>query len=221
MTLGPFAEVSKPGRVQSSRRTRASASLKVGSGFGIPSRGPGRRWLAGVELVCPKCDEREQAEQGGRCACDGRVGPLALGLDTEMTTDLGKGHLDGPATDEPPEYVDWIGFEIGAQECLRPQFAGDIANQYIADWHEVSGMMPQGGARHDLYSPFAPSIPAGHLHTSPARLRIGQAFGQTGLARSDDARPSDRAWSAPSRRIKQTCIQAQTGDHANPASHRI
>ncbi len=33
-SLGPFAEMSKPGRVHSSRRTRASASLKVGSGFG-------------------------------------------------------------------------------------------------------------------------------------------------------------------------------------------
>jgi hypothetical protein len=70
------------------------------------------------------------------------MGPLALGLDTKVTTDLGKGHLDGPATDKPAEYVDWIGLEIGAQEGLRPQFAGDIADQYITDGHEASGMMP-------------------------------------------------------------------------------
>jgi hypothetical protein len=34
MSLGPFAEMSKPGRVQSPQRTMARASLKVGSGFG-------------------------------------------------------------------------------------------------------------------------------------------------------------------------------------------
>jgi hypothetical protein len=67
--------------------------------------------------VCPKYDEREQAEQGGRCARDGWVGPLALGLDTEMTTDLGKGHLDGRATDKATEDVDWLGFAIGAQDA--------------------------------------------------------------------------------------------------------
>ncbi len=82
-------------------------------------------------------------------------------------------------------------------------------------------MMPQGGARHNLDGSLAPSIPAGHLDASPARLRIGQAFGQTGLARSDDARPPDRAWSALSRRIKQARVQAEAGDHADPAAHRI
>ena len=47
-------------------------------------------------------------------------------------------------------------------------------------------MMPQGRAGHDFDNPFAPSIPAVHLDASPTGLRIGQAFGQAGLTRSDD-----------------------------------
>ena len=67
---------------------------------------------------------------------------MALGLDPKVPTNLGKGHLDGPATDEPAEYVDWIGLEIGAQECLRPQLPSEIADKYITDWNKASGMMP-------------------------------------------------------------------------------
>ncbi len=121
----------------------------------------------------PECHEREQAEQSWRCACDGWIGPLALTFDAQVAPNFGKRHLNRPAPDKPTEDIDWIGFDIGAQECLRPEFASKIADQDIADRHKAPGMMPQSSARDDLDNPLAPSIPAGYLDASPAGLRIG------------------------------------------------
>ena len=90
MVSGPFAEVSKPGLVQSSRRTRAIASLKLGSGLAYQAAAAGHHWLFGVELMRPECHEREQAEQSWRCACDGWIGPLALTFDAQVAPNFGK-----------------------------------------------------------------------------------------------------------------------------------
>lgn len=71
----------------------------------------------------PHRDEREQAKRGGRCSGNRRIRPLALGLDAGVAPDFGEGDLNGPTTDKLAEDVDWIGFEIGTEECLRPQFS--------------------------------------------------------------------------------------------------
>ncbi len=52
-------------------------------------------------LMRPERDEGEQAEQGRGGAGDGLIGPLALGLDAEVATDLGEGDLGAPAANEP------------------------------------------------------------------------------------------------------------------------
>ena len=64
-------------------------------------------------------DEREQPEQAWRCAGDGEVGPLALGLDTEMRPGLLKGHLHLPAPDEPTQDLFGRPIRISAQQALR------------------------------------------------------------------------------------------------------
>ena len=85
---------------------------------------------------------------------------MPLGLDTEVTADFGEGDFDGPAADEPAKNVERICIEIRAQKSLWLEFTGDIANQHIADRHEAAGMVPDGGAGHDLQQPFAAAVPA-------------------------------------------------------------
>jgi hypothetical protein len=82
-------------------------------------------------------------------------------------------------------------------------------------------VVPQGGAGDDLDQAFATPVPAAHLQAAPARLGIGEAFGQVGLPFADDARPADGARPAPGRRIEQACIQAQARDHAYAPANRI
>ena len=81
-------------------------------------------------------------------------------------------------------------------------------------------MMPQRSAGKDFYCSFASAIAAGHLDAPPPGLRISQAFGQTGLAGSNDARPPDRPRPASGWRVEQASIQTQPGDHADPTAHR-
>src|SRR4051812_4125823 len=50
---------------------------------------------ASDEVVSPEGDEGEQRQQDRRGAGDGRVGPLALGLDAEVAPDLFERDLDG------------------------------------------------------------------------------------------------------------------------------
>jgi hypothetical protein len=64
---------------------------------------------------------------------DRDVGPLALGLDTEMGTAFLERDLELPARDEPPEDIDRSGVEIGAAEGLPRGLAARIADQQPAD----------------------------------------------------------------------------------------
>ncbi len=86
---------------------------------------------------------------------------------------------------------------------------------------EASGVMPQGSGGHDLQSPFAPPVAARYVDAPPACFGICQAVGQVSLTRADDARPSDRARSAPHWWIEQARVQTQAGDHADPAAHCV
>src|SRR5690349_4536233 len=60
-------------------------------------------------LMRPERDEGEQAEQGGGGAGDGLIGPLALGLDAEVATDLGEGDFGAPAASKPAQDIKRIG----------------------------------------------------------------------------------------------------------------
>ena len=101
-SLGPFAEMSEPGRAHVSRRTRASVSLNVGAALDT-SRQLDKSCLTETQFTRPQRAKREQAKQGRRDPSYGRIGPLPLGLDAEMAADLGKRHLDGSAAKEPTQ----------------------------------------------------------------------------------------------------------------------
>src|SRR5690242_21824773 len=111
-------------------------------------------------LLSPKGEKGEQAEQGGGGSRDGLIGPLALGLDAEMATDLGEGDLGAPAASKPAQDIERIGGEIGAQEGLRAELALAVAHQHVADRDVVAGMRPDGGAADDLDRALGAAIPA-------------------------------------------------------------
>src|ERR1044071_883282 len=155
----------------------------------------------------PEGDEREQAEQGGGGAGDGLIGPLALGLDAEMATDLGEGDLGAPAASKPAQNIEWICGEIGAQEGLRAELILAVAHQHVADWDVVAGMRPDGGAADDLDLALCAAIPACNLHAAPAYVVARQLLRQVRQAATEDARPADPR-PVLGRRFEQAGIQA-------------
>src|SRR4029450_12448303 len=58
---------------------------------------------AAVEASRQQSDYREQAEQAGRGAQDGQVGPLPLGLDAQVVAHLAEGDFELPSLDEPAD----------------------------------------------------------------------------------------------------------------------
>ena len=68
--------------------------LAVPSGSGDPETG------MTVEAVGQQDHDGEQAEQAGRGAGDGQIGPLPLGFDTKVVADLSEGDLQLPALRE-------------------------------------------------------------------------------------------------------------------------
>src|SRR3954471_7837497 len=171
-------------------------------------------------LMSPERDEGEQAEQGGGGAGDSLIGPLALGFDAEVATDLGEGDLDAPAADEPAQDIERIGGEIGAQECLRAELILAVAHQHVADWDVVAGMRPDGGAADDLDLALCAAISACDLQAVPVCVASRQLLRQVRQAAPDDARTADPR-PALGRRLEQTGVQAQPGDDTKPVPDSI
>ena len=96
-------------------------------------------------LMSPERDEGEQAEQGGGGAGDGLIGPLALGFDAEVATDLGEGDLHAPAANEPAQDIEWICREIGAQKGLWAELILAVAHQHRA----LSSQAARGAHHYD------------------------------------------------------------------------
>src|SRR5215208_220788 len=133
-------------------------------------------------LMSPERDEGEQAEQGGGGAGDGLIGPLALGFDAEMATDLGEGDLGAPAANKPAQDVERIGREVGAQKRLRAELILAVAHQHVADRDVMAGMRPDGGAGDDLDLALCAAIPACNLH-AVALLQRSPAWAASGRVR--------------------------------------
>src|SRR4051794_41819078 len=94
-------------------------------------------------LMRPERDEGEQAEQGGGGASDSLIGPLALGLDAEMATDLGEGDLGAPAASKPAQDIERIGGGIGAQESPPAGRTLARAHPHRADRDATAGAPPE------------------------------------------------------------------------------
>src|SRR5690349_14664323 len=167
-------------------------------------------------LMSPERDEGEQAEQGGGGAGDGLIGPLALGLDAEVATDLGEGDFGAPAASKPAQDIERIGRGIGAQEGLRAELILAVAHQHVADWDVVAGMRPDGGAADDLDLALGATIPACDLQAVPACVTARQLLRQARQAATEDARPADPRPVLGRWRLKQAGVQAQASDNAEP-----
>ncbi len=94
-----------------------------------------------------------------------------------MASDLGKRDFSRPAANEPAEDIERVCVEISAQECLRLEFSGDVADQHVTEGHHSAGMMPDGGGGDDVDQTLAPAIPACYLEALPACFRVGEACG--------------------------------------------
>ncbi len=106
--------------VHSARRTRANASLNVGSGFErqLAARG------ADAALAHRSCAHRVTRENS----------PSSAGV----VLRFGQGGLDRPAPDEPAQDVDRVRVKPGAQGRLGAKLAFDIADQHVADRHKAA-----------------------------------------------------------------------------------
>src|SRR3954471_4044976 len=160
-------------------------------------------------LMSPERDEGEQAEQGGGGASDSLIGPLALGLDAEVATDLGEGDLDAPAANEPAQDIERIGGKIGAQEGLRAELILAVAHQHVADRDVVAGMRPDSGAADDLDLALCAAIPACDPQAVPACVAARQLLRQVRQAATEDARTADPRPVLGRRRLEQAGVQAQ------------
>src|SRR3954463_13622123 len=83
-----------------------------------------------AEVVGQQGHDGEQAEQAGRGAGDGLVGPLPLGLDTEVVADLSERDLQLPALREPAEDLQRLSRRVGAEQGLRVEPPTGVAQQH-------------------------------------------------------------------------------------------
>ena len=146
---------------------------------------------------------------------------MSLSFNSQMASDLGKRDFSRPAANEPAEDIERVCVEISAQECLRLEFSGDVADQHVTDGHHAAGMMPDGGGGDDVDQALAPAIPACYLEALPACFRVGEARGQSGLTASDDSGTSDGARATSRRWVEEPRVETQAGDHADPPPHRV
>src|SRR5215471_13129241 len=164
----------------------------------------------------PQRDDGEQGEESRGGAQDGFVGPLTLGLDTEVSADLRKSYLDLPAADEPGKNVMGMRIEIGRQECLRVEFATRIADQKPAyrNWLNAAAI-PQRGAACDLVDAIGPAVPQADLVALPDDFAIledgGKLFVGLAFDRPAAALPFALSWWE----MEQVGIETQAGDDAD------
>ena len=71
-----------------------------------------------AEAVGQQGHDGEQAEQAGRGAGDGQIGPLPLGFDTKVVADLSERDLQLPSLREPAEDLQRLLRGVGAEGCV-------------------------------------------------------------------------------------------------------
>jgi len=152
--------------------------LRLG-GPGGDTRGQGVR----VQALGHERDEAEEAQEAGRGAGDGAIGPLALRFEAEVGAHLLERHLNVPAADVPSH--DLRGGHVlgGTEEGERADAALRAAHQDPAEGQGVqAGAVPEGRARGQLHL-FVPAAVPGDGRRGPHGRGGGHAGGEAGLAR--------------------------------------
>ena len=167
-------------------------------------------------------DEGEQAQKNGAGASDGQVGPLPLGLETDVSADLLESHFDLPALDEPGQNLIgsllWIGAE--QREGIKAGQRVTDENPANGEWLEPS-VVPDGGPGNVLHGTSHGAIPVSDGQLGPQGFLRLEAFLQLGQAFSDKAGTTGPFGSAGRWRIEQTGIGAESGDTSDRAAERL
>jgi hypothetical protein len=165
--------------------------------------------------VRPQGDDGEQGEECGGGAKNRFVGPLALGLDAEMSAGFFERDLDLPAAHEPSEDIARTGVKIGCQERLRFEVAFGIADEEPTDRHRRhAAAIPQRSAAGDLDEAIGSAVPETDAVALPGDFGIVEDGGELFQALAFDRRPA-AAFALLRREIEQVGIEAQAGDETD------
>ena len=85
---------------------------------------------------------------------------MTLGLDTQMSADFLKRHLDLPAPEEPLQNVAGFLVELGAEQSASFELALGIPHQNPTDRHwRQARVIPDSGSRSQFYETRTLTIP--------------------------------------------------------------
>ncbi len=143
----------------------------------------------------------------------------ALGLDAEVAAVLDKRHLDRPAADKQAQHVQRIGGLVRAEESLRLELAGRVADEHLSDRHLLAVVIPERRAGDDVELAFALPILARDREALPLCFGVGQALELCQLARAGHARASLGAGQVWRGRFEQAGVEPQPGDYGHMPEH--
>ncbi len=132
-----------------------------------------------------------KAEEHGRCAVNGKVGPLALRFDPQVSSALLESRFQAPAFHKAA--YDLLGglCLVGGKQRFGWPFSLRITGKHPADGQRVTAStIPQRGPGADLQGAFSLPIPIqGEL--LPRRLRIDQDHVERGETLANHPRTTD------------------------------
>jgi hypothetical protein len=196
----------------------------------IPSTSAYSQPVVRLESLGHPRHNREEREQRGRCTRNGTLGPLALGLHTEVGSDLFKGDLHLPALDKPAQNGLRCGLRIGTQKGLGLELAFGITYQDPVDGHgRFTRVVPRRGPGTDLDRTLHATVPVRQrvLGSAATCANVGRRWPfLRGRPIGWDWRAGGGVYSAASRRKRVTMVTclgrpANRSSAAKPASATI
>src|SRR5947209_6143355 len=184
-------------------------------GFAIPSRLSNRKRVAIQQLMSKDGNARKECQQGRSRAQNRQIGPLALRLDAQMSTNLMKGDFNCPAQDKPLHDLESLCILIGAEPRHGLILSLWITNEDPTDRDRRDGrLIPQRRASRDLHLSGGSPIP-GQRVCLPLRRRISEARSELGLRFAFEGMATSFSGFTHWGRIVQTRIQAQARNDAH------
>jgi hypothetical protein len=170
---------------------RCNGIGKGGLCLGIPGSLTDREVAFLGQTMRQQGDDREESQQDWRSAGDREVGPLTLGLDSQMSSDFLKGHLHLPAPEEPLQNFARLLVELGAEQSASFEFAQRISHQDPTDgyWRQAR-VIPDSGTRSQFYQTLTLPIPVIDEQPLPLRVAVVKDLLQRRQSASDEPWPT-------------------------------
>ena len=154
----------------------------------------------------------EESKKRRCCTGDGSVGPLTLGLHSQMSAYFLECHLQLPAQHEPLHDLDRGGREVGGEQRLGTELPQGVSNQDPSNRHwMLARVVPEGGLGSDFHGTASTVIPSWR-GLGPARIRRVKEFLQRGQPFTLDPGAAVLTGLARRRRLIERGIQPQPGD---------